>query len=475
MMPRATGRKATLALGLTFGLGACANFSPDAGMGPVTDAAQLRVGAEVSKITSQADAAQARARVTALLSEPLSQEAVVRIAMANNRDLQAAYNELGLAEIASVSAGLPPNPRLSFGRLAGGGVVEWEVKLMGDILALATLPARKDIARQRFAVAQQAAIEATQRLALDARRAWVSAVAAREMVAYLRQARAAAETASSMMRQLGETGAANRLDQARTGATAAEFSAQLAQAELRERGAREALIRLLGLWDMAGQMQLPPRLPALARAPEGFETVEADAISQRVDLRMLRQEVALAARNLDLTAATCMVSLFELAGLGSFEREDGGRLDRGGFEVELEIPIFDGGEVKLRREVETYMRAVNRLAARAIAARSEARAARDAYLSTHAIARQYQGRVLPLRRIVARETLLRYNGMLADTFDLLTEIRDRAAAQQAEIAARQAFLLAEINLRGAIIGGGGAPMAEAVEAAPAAKAESGGH
>ena len=468
-------RNGLVMLGLTFGLGACATFSPDAGMAPVTDAARAQLGAEVSKITSETDAAQARARVVALLTEPLSQEAAVRIALANNRDLQAAYNDLGLAEIASVAAGLPPNPRLSFGRLGGGGVVEWEVKLMGDILALATLPSRKEIARQRFAIAQQAAIEATNRLALDVRRAWVNAVAAREAVAQLGQARAAADASSALMRQLGETGAANRLDQARTNAMQAEFTAQHAQAQLRERAARESLIRLLGLWDMAAQVRLPARLPALPRTAKAFETVEADAVSQRADLRMLRRDVALAARTLDLTAATRMVSLLELAGLGSFERDAEGRLDRGGFEVELEIPIFDGGEVKLRRETETYMRAVNRLMAKAIAARSEARAARDAYLTSHAIARRYQGQVLPLRRVVARETLLRYNGMLVDTFDLLTEARDRAAAHLAAIAAHQAFLLAEINLRGAIIGGGGAPMAETVEAAPAAKAESGGH
>ena len=163
------------------------------------------------------------------------------------------------------------------------------------------------------------------------------------------------------------------------------------------------------------------------------------------------------------------MSVLELAGIGEFERASGLQSNRGGFDVALEIPIFDGGEVKLRREIESYMRAVNRLAAKAVTVRSEARGAYQTYLGSHEIAAQYQNRVLPLRRVVAQEVLLQYNGMLMDVFELLVEARERVASNIAAIEARRAFLLAEIDLRAAIIGGGGANSPnEAPNAAPVA-------
>ena len=65
--------------------------------------------------------------------------------------------------------------------------------------------------------------------------------------------------------------------------------------------------------------------------------------------------------------------------------------------------------------------------------------------------------------------------MLTDVFDLLAEARERVASNIAAIAARRAFLLAEIDLRAAIIGGGGSNSPnEAPKAAPVA-ASGGGH
>lgn len=466
----------SLALGVVLLATACAEFSPDGGMNAVTSAVRAQVGGETVKITSAADAERMRARVDALLVDPLTVDSAVQIALFNNRSLQVAYNDLGLSEIAGVEATLPPNPRFSLERLAGAGVVEIEVRLLANILALVTLPARREMARQRFAQAQRVAVEATYRTALDARRAWVSAVTAQQIIGYLEQSRMAADATADLMRKLGETGGATRIEQARAAAAYAELSAQLAQARLRARQDREALTRVLGLWGGAQEFRLPSQLPALPRTVERVANIETEAVTRRVDLAIARQDLVIAARSMKLTEATRFISLLELSGIGIFERGEEERKNRRGFELEIEIPIFDGGEVKLRRERETYMRAVNRLAARAVAARSEARGAYQSYLATHEIAAHYQNRVLPLRRVISQETLLRYNGMLVDVFELLIEARERVASNVAAIEARRAFLLAEIDLRAAVIGGGGASSAlgDSPTAAPAANA-GGGH
>ena len=51
--------------------------------------------------------------------------------------------------------------------------------------------------------------------------------------------------------------------------------------------------------------------------------------------------------------------------------------------------------------------------------------------------------MLPLRKIISDETLLRYNAMQIDVFALLTEARQRIASTTAAIEAERNFWLAE--------------------------------
>src|SRR5207247_11355227 len=92
----------------------------------------------------------AHARVRTLLGRPLSAAAAVRIALLNNRDLQAAYNALGISEAAMVQASLPPSPTFSLSRIGSGGAFELEARLVASVLNLATLPARAEGAPERF-------------------------------------------------------------------------------------------------------------------------------------------------------------------------------------------------------------------------------------------------------------------------------------------------------------------------------------
>jgi len=456
-MVRVSGALAMLALA------GCAQFSADGGMATVSGSVKQETGKDVAKLASAAETQRARAEIDALVQAPLDVEAAVQIALLNNRGLQAAFNELGISEAAYVQASLPPNPGISLSRLAGGGVVEVEFRLIGNLLALATLPQRSEIAARQFEQAKYRAVEATLRLAVDTRRAWFRAVAASQRAALLEQSRAAADAATRTMIQLGESGAANTLDQSRLAAFYAELSAQLAQARLRARGDREALTRFMGLWGgglWGGDLdyRLPPQLPALPAEPETRSNVEIEAVRRRVDLVIARQEVATLAKSFKLDEATRYVSLLQLAGIynGETTNNDVGTFDnvqRLGLDLDVSIPIFDSGEARLRGARETYMRAVNRMAERAINARSEARSAYDAYRSTWDIARFYQSRVLPLRRTISNEVLLRYNGMLVDVFELLIDARERIAASSASLEALRDFYLATADLQAALIVG----------------------
>ena len=118
----------------------------------------------------------------------------------------------------------------------------------------------------------------------------------------------------------------------------------------------------------------------------------------------------------------------------------------------FEVPIFDFGETRVREAEQTYMQAVNRLAEKAVNARSEAREAYTAYRSSYDIASRYRRDVLPLRKTISDEMMLRYGAMQIDVFSLLNDARQRIAASIADAEARRDFWIASVNLSAAITG-----------------------
>jgi hypothetical protein len=151
---------------------ACASFSPDGGMADVASAVRRETGKDAVKLASPEEMRAARERAASLLASPLSADSAVQVALLNNRDLQAAYNELGISEATYVQASLPKNPGVSVLAYGGTGVANFEVRLIQNLLDLITLPARSKIEAEHYAHAKHVAIATTLSLAADVRRAW---------------------------------------------------------------------------------------------------------------------------------------------------------------------------------------------------------------------------------------------------------------------------------------------------------------
>ena len=195
--------------------------------------------------------------------------------------------------------------------------------------------------------------------------------------------------------------------------------------------------------------------PALAARPAaGLPAVETEAIGRRVDLQIARIEADTLAKSYGLTNATRFINLLEVSGVSKTSGPREAPVRQRGIEVDFQIPLFDFGEVRVRDAEQTYLAAVNRLTDKAIVVRSEARDAYRVYRASYDIAAHYQREILPLRKIISDETLLRYNAMQIDVFALLAEARQRIAATTAAIEAQRDFWLANTNLVAAVAGTG---------------------
>jgi outer membrane protein TolC len=301
--------------------------------------------------------------------------------------------------------------------------------------------------RSRFEAAKSRAAAEALRVALDARKAWFGAVAAQENANYMEQVKEAAEASAELARRMAALGNFSKLDQAREQAFYAGAAADLARARHAALAARERLTRLLGLWGENLAFSLPERLPELPKEARPGGELEAQALAQRLDVQAAKRDTEALAGSLGLTKVTRFVSLLEF-GLHSNSETD--RPRQRGWEVELAIPIFDFGGARVARAERIYMQSVNRAAEAAIQARSEVREAYGAYRTAFDLARHYREEIVPLRKRISEEMLLRYNGMLASVFELLADSREQIVAVNAYIESLRDFWLAESDLQMAL-------------------------
>ena len=448
-------------------LGGCAGFSPDGGFGTVASTVRERIGKEAVWVRPGQAADSVRSEVQRLLQKPLSADDAVQIALLNNKGLQATYAELAIAEADLVQAGRLRNPKFAYVHRHGGSEVRIERALTFDFMQLITMPLATRLERRRFEAVQLRVAAETLQVALRTRKSYFNAVSARQIAAYAEDAKASAEAGAEIARRMAGVGNWSTLNQAREHAFYAEAAARLARARQDSVAQREQLTRLLGLAGEDTGFRLPERLPDLPVAASSPRDIEELALKQRLDIRAMRREMEGLAASLGLTKATRFVNVLELG--PSESREPGSPVMRG-YEISIELPIFDWGTARIAKAEAIYMQAFHRATQLAVNARSEVRESYAAYLSAYELARHYRDEVVPLRKKISEENLLRYNGMLISVFELLADSREQVASINAYIEALRDHWLADTDLQRAFIGEPGFSAAgDEMRAQPAAR------
>ena len=447
-------RRLAVAAAVTLTLAGCASTAINDNFGSAQQLSKERLGAELKWLTTDADRAQAQSDVDAMLAKPLSGDDAVRIALAYSPALQAMLYE-GAASSASATQSVRlPNPVFAFERLMRneGGVRELELTrtLSFSVLDLLLLPARLRLADYQQQSSRLTLASNLVQAAAEARHAWITAVASQQSLQYFQQVKATADAGAELARRMQAVGNYSKLQRAREQAFAADAVAQLARATQATRSSREALIRALGLNEsQAAALKLPERLPDLPTQPNDEAMVAKAAMDQRLDVRMARAHLDFVAREQGLTRVTSFVNGLEV---GVTRKSETGLAPQRGYDLSVPLPIFDFGDATRARAQATYMAALNRTAQLTVDASSQVRENYGAYRTAYDLAKHYRDEIVPLRRTIADENILRYNGMLIGVFELLADSREQIASVAAAIDAQRDFWLADSSLQMSLIG-----------------------
>lgn len=433
-----------------FVLGGCATFSKDGGFGNVQQITQQHIKQEVVWPKTADEQSKVDKRVKELLSHPLHVDAAVQLALLTNKGLQASYYELGISEADVIQAGRFPNPRFSMRYTKNSGEYNIEQSLTFNIFSLLTIPKMREIERQRFEQTKQATAIEVFKLANQTRLAYFNAVAANEEVGYSAQVKESAEASAELARRMVKAGNYSKLEQAREQNYYAEATLDYANTKSAKVSVMETLSRLLNV--SPENFTLEPRLPDLPKSIDELQPYEKSAFEQRLDLKTMKSESAILAKQLGLTKTTRFINVLEI---GPARVLEGPRSSgyKNGVDISFELPLFDWGGARVIRAEAIYMQSVNRTAQMAVNAQSEVREAYSNYRANYDIAKHYRDEIVPLHKKILDENQLRYNGMLVSPFELLADARAQVVSVKSYIEALKQFWLSESALNMTLTGG----------------------
>jgi cobalt-zinc-cadmium efflux system outer membrane protein len=393
-----------------------------------------------------ADEAVSR-RIRDLLGQDLSVDAAIQIALLNNKDLQAIYEDLSVAQADLVQAGLLQNPAFSVGvavPVAGSAVqTGFNIGVAEDFLALFLVSARKKIANSELDATKLRVGDAVLRTTFDVQTAYYTLLAARQTLEMRQKVLETGGAAGALAGAQHDAGNISDLDLVNQRTLYEQLLTYVRQDEANVLIARETLTRFLGLWGADVAFHVPLTLPDPAPNDPPFEHLEALAIGRRLDLAAAHE------RTQALSRAAALAKNFRFVGSPSvgvnFERSPEGysAITPG---ASFELPIFDQKQAAIARIEALVRQAHAHESAIAVGIRSEVRAARGRLVAMREVVERYANVVVPLREQAVHLSQEQYNAMLLGVYPLLAAKQAEMDAERESIEALRDYWIAHAEL-----------------------------
>ena len=400
----------------------CTTLSPEGPFSEVGETVQLRLGKQISWDAGQYEDPLVHATIEKLLSRPLTAERAVQIALLNNRELQATFANLGIAQANLVQAELWKNPILN-GSVTfplAGGSPDYSFDLALKFIDILYIPLRRSVAESQLEETKLQVTAEVMRVAGQTYSAFIDYLTERQRLAVLTEAVKAAAATVESGRALRQAGNISEYDLETEVAQQVQVATELARAQISTSQARERVNQLLGLTGQQTQWHSADRLPAMAAKDPPIADTERRAIEASIDLAAIRQQIVTTGRKYRVVDVTSLVPQLDLG--GEFARTAGEKEAGPNFTVEL--AVFDWGQARREQARMEILKARDEFTALAVHIRSLARLQRARLLSARQTAAYYSTTVVPQAQRLLQTAVGQYNAMQLGVFQLL-QARDR--------------------------------------------------
>ncbi len=356
--------------------------------------------------------------IESALEQELTADLAIYIALLNNRQLQATYENLGIAKAQLVQAGLLRNPifALSYRFSTKSSVSDLiDIGLFQNFLEALLIPLKKRMATSELEATQ--AIVTTQVLDVIARTkiAFYEFQAQEQIWNLKKQVLLGAESSYDAARRLFEAGNIKDLELTANRTFYEQTKVELASLEVAILKARESLNVLMGLWGNQINWKASVCLPIALENESDWGDIESCAIANSLDLAAARRQIYATASGFGIDTTRIVFPQMEIG--PNSERDEGVWFV--GPAIALGIPLFDFGQAASTAAQAEILRQWNQFTALAVNIRSAARLARIHVLNTHRQSQYYQKILVPLAEQLTSLTLLQHNAMQLGVFHLL--------------------------------------------------------
>lgn len=430
--PRSLGLAALLVSAASGLLSGC--VSRDAGYQDVRKVVANRTGHDVRWEHIEGDGASQDA-VRQILAKPLTAENAVKVALLNSAELQAGFEELGVARADLVSALRLPNPVAEASvRFRKNEAATLDFAVTEDLTQLIFLPLRNGVARAQLEAAKSAVAGRTLDLVLQVRAAFYAYLADRQVMEFRQTVLNALEASATAAKELHAAGNVTDVDLDNEQVLLDEAKVNFAGAQTALAASRERLSALLGLWGKRGEFQIDGRLND---PPADFPLadLESKAIERSLDLSIIKHRFEAAAKRANL--ATAEGWLPELKAGATAEREE--KQWSYGPLAEVQVPLFYQGQGEVDRARAEMRRQEQLLRARAVQIRAAARTTAARVAAARDRALYIKNVLLPARERIVNQTQLQFNAMSVSVFQLLLARRDQIEAARSYVEALREY------------------------------------
>mgnify|MGYP001556354217 CR=1 FL=1 len=423
-------RRAWTLSALALGLGLLSGcVSEDAGYQDVRKVVSSRTGHEVR--WKHLENASNDNAVRALLAQPLTSETAVKLALLNNGELQAGFEELGVARAELVSALRLPNP------VAEGSVrfrknesATLDFAVTENLTQLIFLPLRNAAAQAELDAAKLSVAGDALDLILRVRSAFYAYVADQQVLDFRGTVLKALEASAEVAKNLHEAGNVTDLNFESELVLASEARVSYADAKAELTASRERLNALLGVSGKNTNWRVEMRLAEPSGALS-LANLEARAVERSLDLTIIKHRYTAAAKRANLARAEGWLP--ELKGGVTAER-DSNAWSYGPL-AEVQVPLFYQGQGEVDRARAEMRRQQQLLGARAVQIRAAAKATASKLAAARDRAIYIKEVLLPSRERIVSATQLQYNAMSASVFQLLMAKRDQVETARSYVEA----------------------------------------